>query len=645
MDELELFMCGFIGVFNHKVEKIVSKEAILKSADTMVHRGPDDRTSFISKDQRFGIGYRRLSIVDLDGGRQPLFSSDGSVCVNVNGEIYNHLELKKELEARGHIYQTNSDSEAVLHGYEEWGLDVVGKLKGMYAFSIYDSSKGIEGKGRLVVARDKLGIKPLYYSITPHGLIYASEIKAILKFSNIVRTPDMIAVSQYLTLSATPAPRTMFEGVNKLPPGHLATVDLHGNLQIREYWNTADNRVDLKGVSEGEIVEEISQSLTSSIERRLMTDVPFGIFLSGGVDSSLNLALMSQMVDRPIDTFSVAIANDEASNENQHARYVANQFGANHNEVLISDEQFTGFLTDMAYYQDEPLADPVCVPLYYLSVLAKSKGSTVVHVGEGADELFAGYGNYALMNDFHRALYAPFRGLPYPVKNLVLQIGSLGLPESKIEYVNRATLNQELFWGGAVVFSENSKQRLMNKYIDQQVYSNIIEPYYIEYNSKFSESSFLDRAINIDLKHRLPELLLMRVDKMSMAASIEARVPFLDEELVELANSVPSSLKYKNGVTKYILRKMATKYLPESVVYRKKNGFCGGTTNMIGESLTRYAEKTLGDSKWISEVMDQKEVQRIFETHKTGKTSKGSEIWTLLNLALWHKVWIEGESV
>lgn len=638
-------MCGIIGVFNNKLQKVVSNAEILNAADTMTHRGPDDRTSYISNDKRFGVGYRRLSIVDVNGGRQPLFSSDGSVCVNVNGEIYNHLELRKELEKRGHVYQTNSDSEAVLHGYEEWGVDVVSKLKGMYSFSVYDSNGGVDGHGGLLLARDKIGIKPLYYSITPDGVTYASEIKAILKFSDISREPDMIAVSQYLTMSATPAPRTMFAEIQKLPPGHLLIADLNGAVEIREYWSTLDNRVDLTDASEGEIIEQISESLTTSIRRRLMTDVPFGVFLSGGVDSSLNLALMSQMVDRPIDTFSVAIKNDDASNENEHARYVANQFGANHNQVLITDEQFTGFLTDMAYYQDEPLADPVCVPLYYLSCLAKSNGSTVVHVGEGADELFAGYGNYALMNDFHKSIYAPFRGLPYSVKNLVLRLAGQVVSSSKFEYINRATLNQELFWGGAVVFSENSKRSLMNEYIDQQVYSNVIEGFYKEFDSKFSNSSFLDRAINVDLKHRLPELLLMRVDKMTMAASIEARVPFLDEGVVELANSIPSSLKYKNGITKYILRKMATKYLPESVVYRTKNGFCGGTTNLIGNSLTRYAEKTLKESRWLVEIMDQNEIQRIFETHKKGKISKGSEIWALLNLALWHKVWVEGESV
>ncbi|GIS68940.1 MAG: hypothetical protein CM1200mP8_4980 [Chloroflexota bacterium] len=205
-------------------------------------------------------------------------------------KIYNHLELRQELESRGHIYQTNSDSEAVLHGYEEWGLDLLGKLKGMYAFSIYDSNQGVGGKGRLILARDKLGIKPLYYSITPEGITYASEIKAILKFSDISREPDMIAVSQYLTMSATPAPRTMFAGINKLPPGHMAIADLNGEIEIREYWSVLDNRIDLSEASEEEIVEQISESLTSSIRRRLMTDVPFGVFFSGGVDSSLNLA-------------------------------------------------------------------------------------------------------------------------------------------------------------------------------------------------------------------------------------------------------------------------------------------------------------------------------------------------------------------
>ncbi|PZC45922.1 MAG: asparagine synthase (glutamine-hydrolysing) [Chloroflexi bacterium] len=637
-------MCGMIGMFTNRSNNQVSKIKLLRAAETIAHRGPDDKASYVSNDGRFGVGYRRLSIIDVGGGRQPLISSDGSICVTVNGEIYNHKDIRKELQLLGHRYNTDSDSEAVLHGYEQWGMDVVKKLKGMFAFSIYDSNGGPDGKGIVLLARDKLGIKPMYYSNTSDGLIYGSEIKALLNLSKGSPEPDMLAVAQYLTLSATPSPKTMFSGINKLPPGHVAIGNLDGKFEIYEYWNPLDNRVDLVGATEDEIIELILQRLTESIQKRLMADVPFGVYLSGGVDSSLNLALMSQMVSNPIDTFSVSLENDDASNENKHARSVASQFGANHNEILVTQKQFIDFLPQMAYHQDEPLADPVCVPLYYLSAFAKSKGSTVVHVGEGADELFAGYGNYALMNDFHKSLYSPFRRLPHFLKNMVSMASPLILPESRVEYINRATLNQELFWGGAVVFSESSKKRLMNQYTDQNIYSKVIQSYYKEYDSRNLDGSFLDRAIYVDLKHRLPELLLMRVDKMSMAASIEARVPFLDEQLVELANSVPSGLKYKNGITKYILRKVASKFLPDSIVYRKKNGFCGGSTNMIGPSVTMYAERVLNESKWINEIMNKNEIKKIFQIHKKAKTSKGSEIWSLLNLALWHKVWIEGES-
>lgn len=632
-----------IGIFANRSAKQVQRQEIQAAADTMVHRGPDDGASYFSKDGRFGVGYRRLSIVDIAGGRQPLISRDGAICVTVNGEIYNHKDLRKELEALGHEYTTNSDSEAVLHGYEEWGNNVVKRLKGMFALAVYDSNGGPDRRGKLLLARDRIGIKPMYYSETFDGVIYGSEIKAILKCGAVSREPDLKAVANYLTLSATPSPQTMFSGINKLPPGHIAIADLNGRFEIEKYWSSLDYRIDLSGATEGEIVDQVLEKITASIEMRLMTDVPFGVFLSGGVDSSLNLALMSQMVSEPIDTFSVALEDDDASNENQYARSVASKFGANHHEILVTQKQFTDFLPEMAYYQDEPLADPVCVPLYYLSSLAKSTGATVVHVGEGADELFAGYGNYALMNDFHRFLYKPFSGLPYFFKRLIEIGASPILSESKVEYIKRAMLNQELFWGGAVVFSETSKQRLINEYNDTDSYSEIIKSYYAEYDSSYPDGSFLDRAIHIDLRHRLPELLLMRVDKMSMATSIEARVPFLDEQLVELATSIPSDLKYKNGVTKYILRKVAMKFLPESIVYRKKNGFCGGTTNMIGPSVTRYAEKILNDSRWINEIMDKGEIRKILDVHKRGKASKGSEIWSLMNLALWHKIWIEGE--
>jgi len=634
-------VCGFVGALLGPGGRGIDRRALDRSADTLVHRGPDDSGSFVSQDGRYGVGFRRLSIIDPAGGHQPLVSPDGDICVTVNGEIYNHAELRSELEGLGHRYRTGSDSEAILHGYEEWGDAVVDRLRGMFALAVFDGRQN--GAGRLLLARDRMGVKPLYHRSTPDGLIFASEIKAILAWPGVSAEVDNLALDHYLTLSATPAPSTMFEGISKLQPGHVLTVESNGRVETRSYWDPTSGGVDLGDASEQEIAALVRNGLRESIDLRMMSDVPFGVFLSGGVDSSLNVAMMSEMMDRPVDTFSVSLQGDPESDENEHARRVAKHFGTKHREVEVTPQQFIEFLPQMVRHQDEPLADPVCVPLYFVSKLAKDSGTTVVQVGEGADELFAGYNGYAVMSDFHRRTFGPFARLPAPVKRLAALAAPALMPGRRAEYVRRAAANEELFWGGAVVFSGKDKRRLVRNGAGDRSYRDVIAGYYAEYDRARPGMSFLDRAIHVELRHRLPELLLMRVDKMSMAASVEARVPFLDHKLVELALSIPSSLKYKNGRTKHILKEAAAPLLPSGVIDRPKKGFCGGTTNMIGPPVAEYAANVIRSSEFLASRLHMPYVNDLVGQHLSGRVNRGAEVWSLMNLALWHRVWVEGE--
>ncbi len=633
-------MCGFVGAFFAPGNGGVDRTALDRSTETLLHRGPDDSGSFVSGDCRYGVGFRRLSIIDPARGHQPIIGSDGDICVTVNGEIYNHTELRSELERLGHHYRTDSDSEAVLHGYEEWGDAMVDRLRGMFALAVFDGRQN--GAGRLLLARDRLGVKPLYHRSTPDGLVFASEIKAILTWPGVSAEVDDLALGHYLTLSATPAPRTMFEGISKLRPGHRLTVDSDCRVETRPYWDPTSGIFDLGDASEHQVAGLVRDGLRESIGLRMMSDVPFGVFLSGGVDSSLNVAMMSEMMGRPVDTFSVSLQGDPESDEREHARRVAKHFGAKHREVEVTPDQFVEFLPRMVHHQDEPLADPVCVPLYFVSKLAKDSGTTVVQVGEGADELFAGYNGYAVMSDFHRRLFGPFARLPAPVKRIAAAAVPGLMRGRRAEYMRRAAEDEELFWGGAVVFSDREKTKLVRISGGEGSYREIISGYYAEYDRAKPGMPFLDRAIHVELRHRLPELLLMRVDKMSMAASVEARVPFLDHKLVELALSIPSSLKYKHGRTKHILKEAAGPLLPSDVIDRPKKGFCGGTTNMIGPAVADYATGVIRSSDFLASRLQMSRVDAIVDEHRSGKANRGAEVWSLMNLALWHRVWIEG---
>lgn len=620
----------------------LNRDLLTRMAGTMVHRGPDDGGTYLNSDRRLGFGFRRLAIVDLStAGHQPMSNEDGTVWIVFNGEIYNHLELRQELEVAGHLFCSHSDTESIIHGYEQWGEDVVHHLRGMFAFAIWD-----ERQKQLFVARDRIGVKPFYYTLQKGRFLFGSEIKAILAYPEVEPAVELQALYHYLTLAAAPSPLTLFRGIKKLPPGHTLTVSSGGRCELHQYWDPLFPEDDLQGMKEVEMAERLRELLQESIRLRMMSEVPYGVFLSGGVDSSLNLALMSKLVNRPVDTFSVAIQNDARSDELSRARRVAGHYGANHHQLVIKPQDFVDFLNQMVWHQDEPLADPVCVPLYFVSKLARDTGTIVIQVGEGSDELFAGYDGYLFMANLYRRCYAPFQALPVWLRQAVMPLAASLLSDRKLEYVRRAASGQELFWGGATVFSEHEKRRFMWPLMSNSMVSthdDVVKDLYARFDAERPEAGFLDRIIYLELKQRLPELLLMRVDKMTMANSIEARVPYLDPELVRFALAIPSAWKIRRTTTKYILKVAARGLVPDQVIDRPKSGFCGSASNMVTGVLLDHAERAILNSDWLSSVLDIEQIRPRLAEHRAGQRDHGMAIWNLLNLVAWHQRWIEGK--
>jgi len=656
-------MCGICGIYEYGVSQpAVSESMIVRMRDTMTHRGPDDAGAYVTADRRIGLGNRRLAIVDLSpAGRNPMPNEDGLVWITYNGEIYNHESLRPGLEAKGHRYRSRTDTETIIHLYEERGLDFVDELEGDFAIALWD-----ESAKRLVLARDRVGVKPLYYTLTGGRLIFASEIKAILEHPSVSRGVDQEALYHYLTFLTTPAPQTLFAGIQKLPAGCMLTCDARGEVKITRYWDAISPPLDpLLVKDEQAIAEELRRLLKESIAKRMMSDVPFGVFLSGGIDSTANVALMAELMDRPVRTFTVGFKDDPAYNEIDEARYVAREFGTEHHEVLISQQDLLDFLPDLVFHQDEPLADPVCVPLYYVSKLARETGTKVVQVGEGSDELFFGYEHYGYYLKLHDYAWRYLEKLPGPARKLIATTGGAILSAGKTrlplrlrtparDLLRRFADGEEMFWGGAVFFDEtykrqlftpSARRRLTNGHARDLSSYPIVRTNLDRLLDAKPDADVLERMIYQELKLRLPELLLMRVDKMTMAASVEARVPFLDHKLVEFAMAIPRKTKYRNRESKHILKRALEGVVPESVLQRKKKGFGAPMKEWMLDRLGSFVEDTLFNSKMRRlELFDYEFVRHLLDEHRSARANYGFFLWTLLNLNLWYDHWIEGSA-
>jgi asparagine synthase (glutamine-hydrolysing) len=646
-------MCGICGVWEYaNAGGRVESTLVERMRDTMAHRGPDNTGVEILDDGRLGLGFRRLSIVDLSAaGNQPMRGCAAQdLLIVFNGEIYNHAALRNELEQRGHKYSSRTDTETILHLYEERGIDFVHEIEGDFAIALWDGAKE-----QLVLVRDRLGVKPLYFYHQDGRLLFASEIKAILNHPSVTSDIDEESLYHYLSFLTTPAPQTLFRNVRKLPAGHMLICNRQGNARLTRYWDALppDNQSQQNNLSDESQRAEILRLLDESIKKRMMSDVPFGVFLSGGVDSSANVALMARQMSRAVDTFTVGFRDHEELNELESARQIAERFGANHHEVLIGEQEMLDFLPGLVFHQDEPIADPVCVPLYYVAKLARDSGTIVIQVGEGSDEIFSGYDKYVKYLHLYENFWQYAERAPGFARR-VASVAAQGLIEKAIrkpeaaELVRRLGANEALFWGAAIVFDETLKRNLFaserRASWDGSSSYVVVREHLERIVRERPDADFLTQMTYLELKLRLPELLLMRVDKMTMATSVEARVPFLDHHLVEYALSLPRAVKVEGKSGKHILKRALEEILPRDVLYRQKRGFGAPVEGWFrGPSSRALESQVMTSSLRQRGFFDYTFVSRLFDEHHRGARNWGFHLWTLLNLSLWYDRWIESQ--
>jgi asparagine synthase (glutamine-hydrolysing) len=620
-------MCGFVAVVDTTGE--LDLELLVRMRDSLVHRGPDEAGVWIAPDRVVGLGTRRLKIIDLVAGQQPMTSEDGSVVLAYNGELYNHATLRTELERRGRRFRTRCDTEVVLAAYQEYGEACLERFDGMFAFAIWDARRR-----RLFFGRDRAGEKPLYYASTRHGWILASEIKAILRHPDMHRSVDVEALGHYLSFLTTPPPSTLFTGVSKLPAAHCGSWSEEEGLRTWRWWDLPA-REPMPDAGEDELAAELRALFAASVEERMMSDVPIGVYLSGGVDSSANVAFMCRHTEEPLRTFSVAFADEPSLDELAHARAVADSFGTEHREVVLDDEDVISCLPELVHHQDEPIADPVCVPLFHLARATKENGVTVVQVGEGSDESFFGYPIHAQIFPAARKLRRTERVVP----RRLLRVGVAGLApllsERRYEFLSE-TLTRGIPAPHAIAgFSERHKARLLQG-------ENGRRSAFDHLASRFGTAWTDDEIASVGLAHefglRMPELLLMRIDKMTMASSVEARAPYLDPQLIEFAARLPLSLHWQNGDGKRILKRAFEGVVPASVLARRKQGFGAPVWRWLA-SLRSVAERELLREP-LFEYLNPAALREVL----TGQ-SAGFQFWVLLNFALWHRHWIEGDDL
>ena len=634
-------MCGIAGIVAADRLQPDDHARAQLMRDIIAHRGPDGAGLFA--DDQAVLGHRRLSIVDLSGGHQPLANEDESVWIVFNGEIYNHTDLRPELESAGHRYKTRSDTETIVHAYEQWGDGCVDRLRGMFAFAIWDAPRR-----RLFLARDRLGVKPLYWARAGDRLIFASEIKSILESRLVRAEADEARVPELLSTRYLSGTETLFKGISRLLPGHSLVFE-SGGVTTRQYWDVPVGQPDerLAGLSERELVHRFRDLLHHSVRIRLMADVPLGMFLSGGLDSSAIAAVMAGLIDRPLQTFSVAFSQ-RAFSELDYARQVSSAINADAHEIVIDEHDFFGALPRLIWHEDEPIAHPSSVPLYFVSQLAQ-RHVKVVLTGEGADELLAGYGKYprSLLNWRAGSAYAR---LPWQARRWLGDSVVPRLPRALRRYASRSFVSvartpEAMFFDNfAAVGLERQRNilsgRLAAPTIDQAYGSS--RWYFDRPNG---HSTILDRLLYTDIKTYLVELL-MKQDQMSMAASIESRVPFLDHELVEFAAALPPRMKLRGLTTKWILRQAVRTMLPRSVLSRRKMGFPVPFGAWMRGPWNDVARDVLLDRRSCERgIIEPAAIDRLLAAHASGMGDGGDVLWSLMNLELWYRTFVDGDGV
>jgi asparagine synthase (glutamine-hydrolysing) len=634
-------MCGITGVMKFRDGERVEPATLRQMCAAMIHRGPDDEGIYTAGP--VGIGMRRLSIVDLATGHQPLSNEDGTVWIVFNGEIYNHAALRDKLQALGHQYSTHSDTETIVHLYEEYGSDCVQHLRGMFAFAIWDARRQ-----RLFIARDRVGIKPLYYQLTPQQIVFGSEIKVILACPGTAAQLDRAVLPEYLAFGYLSGEQTFYAGIRKLMPGHWMEVDPSGEIRIERYWDlpVTQNQAPRP---ESHYIQTYREMLEQAVSSHLMSDVPLGVFLSGGVDSSAVAALMTKIRRAPVETFSVGYSED-AYSELPYARVVAKHLNSTHHEVLVSRQDFFDSLPYLIWHEDEPIVWPSSVPLYFVAKLAHERVKVVL-TGEGADETLAGYTRYAftLKNAAWDRIYR--RMIPGTVRGAIR--GSIA-DSTWINAAIRRKLSHTFLarngssWASFYfdnffsAFSEGDQAGLLTNEVLKECAAGSAYQHVLGYWEN-SSGEMLQRLLYTDIKTYLVELL-MKQDNMSMAASIESRVPFLDHPLVEFATNIPQDLQLGGFAGKRILKKAVEDLLPRSILYRKKLGFPTPLNRWLAGTQLDVIRKLLLEPRSMErELFQRSAVERLFDEHRSGYRDHYDRIWRLLNLELWHRVCLEKE--
>ncbi|MGE5215440.1 MAG: asparagine synthase (glutamine-hydrolyzing) [Chloroflexota bacterium] len=633
-------MCGICGwvQLQGKTDFQTSTGLFEPMNAALAHRGPDDHGAVVFDDA--ALGMTRLSIIDIDGGQQPITNEEENCWIVFNGEIYNFIELRDELKNRGRRFRSRSDTEVILRAYEEWGVDCVQRLRGMFAFAIYDRRKERRPRPRLFLARDRLGKKPLYYYRDGERLIFGSEIKAILAHAGVRPRVNRAVIPLYLAYGYTPSPFTFFEDIHELPPGHMLLVE-DGEVAVRRYWSVPREPDSAPRLSESEYFQQVNEHFEEAVRLRLTSDVPLGAFLSGGVDSAAVVAVMTKLLGGPVSTFSIGFADDPSFDELPYARMVAERFGSDHHEFVVQPDAVE-LLPKLVWHYDQPFADSSAIPTYLVAQMTRAYVKVAL-TGDGGDELFAGYQRFAAAR-----LAEYYRRAPRFFQNAVSRLVH-AWPESTAyedparrmrRFVDSAALplaDRYLNWVG--IFNPDMLRQLLAAAIEMDPVDH-----FRGYFSGQENTNPVTELLAVNLASYLPGDLLVKTDRMTMANSLEARCPFLDHRLLEFASQIPSSLKLKGVTTKYVLKRALEGLLPGEIIWRKKHGFGVPVGRWFRAGLKDFlCDHLLSPTALQRGYFDEQALRRLIDEHIGGRRDHGHCLWALLTLEIWHRIFIDCE--
>lgn len=624
-------MCGIAGFFSRQSRENAAAE-LNGMLDSILHRGPDESGTML--DHGLAMGMRRLSIIDLADGSQPIFNETGRYGIVFNGEIYNYKELRQQLLASGHVLKTHSDTETIVHLYESLGADCLHQLRGMFGLAIWDNVQQ-----ELFIARDRLGIKPLYYTLVSGSFLFASEIKALLAHPLVKPQVDLMALSEYLSLKYVPAPRTLFAGIASLPPGHWLKIKNGEIVQTCRYWDLSFQKPsEQSNRTDADFTDELQALLQETVSLHLRSDVPFGAFLSGGLDSSTIVALMSEQMSTPVKTFSVGFDGEGIQDELPYANEVAQAFNCQHHTLKINAQDFIDLADKVLWHLDQPIADQATVATYMVAKLARQHVKMVL-TGEGGDELFAGYARYQGEQYSRYTRWLP----PFASSALRWTFEKLpGLRRAKIaaqalSYTDEA----KRFANWFPMFKDDIKQHLLC-----HEFSNLqhgAEQLFAEHLTHCDAQDSVDRMLYVDTKLWLADYLLLRGDKLTMANSLEARVPLLDHRVVEFAAQLPPNMKLRNGQRKFLLKQVARRKLPRSIIDRKKQGFPIPIERWLRNEAASLMQDLLSeDTIRRRGLFNPQFIRNRIQQHLVGYADHSTELWGLMSLEMWQRRFIDG---